>query len=619
MRPFVILLVALDQRFPKVLKNNGALADALRPVLELHPANAAGDDTAQQRKLLDAVVTTLSKYCALEQAVLAIEDVHWIDSASADVLLHIAGNISSMRVMLIVTYRGGDASERDESRTLVAQLTRLARAVIPLKPLSVSDAMLLINEAAPRSLPLGLRRNICELAQGSPLLLLELTRHAAQDPRALENSLPISPHALMHDRLARFVERDRDVLRVCAALEIFDPAAVLEVADISLNAVMSTLRKARNAGIVAEDGERITFRHALMRRAITDDVLGIELSALHACIARHLEKRPESPELRSRLAYHYWMANDSERSRIFNAAAGDQALAVYAFSDAAAAYARAIDQSALDAETFPLFCKSAAAYEAIGQYSESTSITRELVTFALAQRDYFSAAELSIELSRRSYRLLDDGAAVQGLSAAIDTLKDHVSETELFELHAMLGWYLVHLRRVDEAKTVLMRAEASLDAGSVLARVRFYEAMAALRVHGEGGEGWREHMEQALELARELGPNVVVSRCGNAMTVALASNVEDFVYAESLSDRIMNLSEHAPENGSCDAFASVAHVRLLRGNLAGARAALELAGTCRRCRRSNGCLQSRSCRYPNCGVPRRQLFIAALRRDATGG
>ncbi len=575
--PIRDLLVALAWRFPKVLKSNAALADALRPVLELHPPDAQNDDAAQHRKMLDAVMNVLIKFSATEPLVLAIEDAHWIDRASADVLTHVARNIGSMRVTLIVTYRGNDAAQREESRTLLAHLTRVTNVHIALKPLSNVDAMLLVDEAAPKSLPLSVRRTICELAQGNPLLLLELTRHVSADPDALRTSLPVSVQALIHDRLHRFDERDRQILQVCAAVEVFKPSTIAEITQTENRTVLTTLRKTRDAGIVAEaaNGEFV-FRHALIRRAVTDDLLAYELAELHAKIARRLESEPSSAHMRARLAYHYWMAGEIEPAQHYNMLAAQDALGVYAYDDAAMLMERAIGGRDPDAQTYDFYYRLAETYERAGRYKQAVDVYRRLVSFAQIHRSPSDAARAGIDLSRACYHALDDEGSIMAARDALATIDPARERALAFELNGLLGWYFVHLRRLNEANAALDEAARYIETADVIPLIRYHEARAAHAVHSMNGGDWRRHLQNALDLADGLDVAGRIRRYTNAMALACASNLDDFAFAFALFDRLKPALEGAAGSVQATAFqGAVCWMQFVCGRLDEATSTLE--------------------------------------------
>jgi DNA-binding NarL/FixJ family response regulator len=568
------LLSALDKRHPRVRKGNTALAAALRPVLDLRPAADAAVE-GSQRQVLDAVLEALSLYAKVEPLTLAFEDVHWTDTASACVFLHLARHLESLRAILALTYRAGEAAEREESRSLLAQLSRLAYTTVVLRALSEEEAMLLLHEASERPLPLETRRTICELAQGNPLLLLELLRHAAGDPHALDSSLPVSMQALVHERLARFDEPEREVLRVCAAMEIFDHTTVAQIAGLSTRDLMKTLRKARDAGVVAEAGAGFVFRHALIRRAVTADLLSIELTDLHARIARNLESRPDAYELHERLAYHYWMAGEIASAERYNVLAAQRALDVFAFDDAAVFFERAIGARGIDRSTFELHRRLAQAHERAGHHSTAAELRRRLIAYARGNESAEAIAQLGIELSRSCFHTLDDDGSIAAVRDALEAVGPAAPPRLRFELHALLAWYLVHLRRTAESRAALDDAAALIDGADGIALIRYHEACAAYEVHARGGGDWKPHVERAIELAGACDEYVLRHRFTNGIALAVASEIDDYAYAFGLIDRVQPLLEHTPNINRATVMHMTAGISYLCGRLEAAREALE--------------------------------------------
>jgi DNA-binding CsgD family transcriptional regulator len=541
--PIRDLLIALDKRYPKVLAQNEPLARALRPVLELKPFDASGD-AGERRRLLDAVVGAIEKYAANAPLILAIEDVHWIDRASADVLVHTVRNLHALRALLLLTYRGNEVAERAESRDLVAQISRAAATTLQLKPLSTSDAMLLIQDVVPSALPIGLRRTICELGQGNPLLLIELARHAAENPASLDGTLPISLQALVNDRLARFDAQDRDILQVCAAMDAFEASTVAEIANVPMAAVTATLRKARTAAIIVEKpGSRdaFLFRHALIRRAIAGELLAIELADLHARIARRLETQEPSSELIVRLAHHYWMAGERENAERYNVRAAEGAAAVYAYDDAAMLYERAIAGREIDEGTRPLYASLAQTYIAAGRYRQATDVYRRLFEYAGKHHEPEYAAGVAIELSRWLFHALDHDGSIEAVRAGLALIDANRSPQLAFELYGLLGWHLVHFRSVEDAEEALQQAVPFYEFGTPVAQVRFHEARAAYEVHGRGGGAWKDEIERGLSIARRLEPKEQVRRYLNAIALSAASEIDAFDVALELIEECRHI------------------------------------------------------------------------------
>ena len=526
------VLNALLRRQPKLLQGNAALAQSLKPVLELERAGT-------QRQVLDAVVQVVRECSKGERLTIAFEDIHWIDSASAEVLAHLARQAATLPIAIFVTYRAGDAAQRSESLGLLAAISRIAADTIALRGLSDADAMLLIAQAQTEPLPLSVRRTICELAQGNPLLLTELARHARAD--AEDATLPVSLQLLVRERLAVFDEEERDVLRVCAALEIFDHTLAAEISGLSPERVLDVLKKARTAGIVTERGRRFAFAHALIRHAITSDVLAIELAQLHAQIATRLELQEQTPETVRRLAYHYWIAGDDERTQRYNVMAAKEAESVYAFEDAAQYYERAINGRLIGETTIALYERLADTYERAARFKPAANLLERMFAWSRTHRSGSETAVLGVPLSRSRFQALDDDGSIAAVRDAIAIAGPDASPALKFELNSLLAWYLVHLRRTGEALAVLDEADRCKEAGSAHALVRYYEARAAYDVHALGGGQWREHVERAIELSAGMDTSIHIARFANAMALAVASEIDAYTYAFELLERMRPL------------------------------------------------------------------------------
>lgn len=578
--PIRDLLVSLDKRFPKVLAADALLASALRPVLEFQPVDSAAGEGGQ-RRILDAVVTAFEKYAALAPIMLAVEDVHWIDRASADVLLHLSRRIPALRALMLVSFRPAEAQEDEDVRNLLAQLARNAAVSFSLKPLSPSDALLLIDDVARGNLQIDLRRRICAMADGNPLLLVEYTKLACQSADALQGALPVTLKGLVADRLANLDAVDVDILRVAAEMGQFELDLLADITGASAERVLQTLKKARKASIVDERGDRrgFIFRHALIRRAIADELLSIERKTLNRRIAERLEHAGNVPSLHSRLAHHYAAADEREKARHHSELAAAEALAVYAFADAAQLLERAIDGRGLDEQTAELYGRLADAYAFAERTEDAVRTTEQLFAYAVKRGDAFAAGRLGFELSRRRYRLLDDLGAIEAIRSAIENVEEREDPALAFDLYATHSWYLGSLRRIDEAVEALRPATALLPHGDRQARIRYHEAQAFIHVHGGAIEGFREHAESALRVAQEIGGALYLRRLENVVALSLASNLDDTEYALELCGRFEEAASKTSTILAAPYSATMAWPLYLSGQLARSREALAPAFT----------------------------------------
>ena len=564
------LLHLLDKRFPKVLSENRLLSVALQPVLEFRADDENVEDPAYQRHVLDAVVQAVGLYAAQSPLLLALEDVHWIDSASANVLVHLSRAIPSMRALLLVSFRPTEAREDARAQHLLSQLSRSATLSLSLGPLGPTDSMMLIEDVGGPAIPMDVRRSICKLADGNPLLLVEFARVAAENPRVLEGSLPLSLKALVADRLARFDPVDVDVLRVAAVMGEFDPRILGEIAGMDERRVIATLRKARDASIVGEqrtDGAPFVFRHALIRHAITDDLLAFETAELHARIAERLEREPLSARIHLRLAHHFHHAGAIEKSREYNRLAAAEALGVYAYSDAVQLLERAIDARPLDEATRPLYEKLTEAYAADKRPADAAAISGRLFEFALRRNAQSEIATVGFAYARQRYQMLDDEGSVEVIRRACEAI-DPITEPALaFNLFATHAWYLAQLRRTGEAATALQAASALREHGEDRSLVRYYEASAVRKVHAGEGLSYRADLESALAIAEKMEPSFFVTRLNTAMAISLASVLDDMDFARTLYKRLLAISETLPVSATADTLSVAAWSMMLTGDL----------------------------------------------------
>ena len=568
--PIRDLLSALDKRFPKVLQSNRVLAAELQPVLEFRAAAENANDPAQQRRLLDAIVQAVSLYAAQSPVMLALEDAHWIDSASADVLVHLARGIAGMRALLVVSFRPAEAREDERAQHLLAQLSRSATLSLSLKPLSTTDAMVLIDDIAGTALPMDVRRSICRLADGNPLLLIEFAKVAAQDPDALNGSLPLSLKALVADRLARFDAGDVDVLRVAAIMGEFDPRMLGEIAGMDEARVIATLRKARDASIIGEQrtkGAPFVFRHALIRHAITDDLLAFETQQLHARIAERLEREEAGTQLHSRLAHHYHHAGMREKARAYNRLAAEEALSMYAYADAAQLFERAIDARPLDEATRALYEHLAEAYYGAQRPRDAAGISRLLFEHALARDDQQAIADSGFAYARQRYQLLEDEESIRIMRQACAAIDAQRRPDLAFNLYATLAWYLAQMRNLEEAARALSAAEALREHGDAMGLVRFYEASAVCKVHRGQGLAYREDLEAALKIAREVDLKVYTLRLDTAIAISMASVIDDMDFTRQQCEKLWEVADSLPITAVAGTLAMSAYSTYLRGEI----------------------------------------------------
>jgi predicted ATPase len=250
-----------------------AIAQLTRSSPELDHANAT--EALERADLLSALVELVKLVVARQAVVMTIEDLHWADSSTLDVLAYAIPRLARSRFLLVATFRS-DELERNE--TLLAAVSQMLREPsvrrLALPAFSRSEIRDLIDDALGdrAALPASVRHDIEVRSEGNPFFAEELVKGAleAQSAGALA-SLPLSIRASILQRLATLSAEERRVLERAAVLGYrFDPALLALVTGSNVEALLPTLRRARDLNIVVEESDdaRFRFRHALTRQTI---------------------------------------------------------------------------------------------------------------------------------------------------------------------------------------------------------------------------------------------------------------------------------------------------------------------------------------------------------------
>jgi DNA-binding CsgD family transcriptional regulator len=304
----------------------------LLPHLSLDEADAGGvSESAGQHLLFEAVVELLTRVASRTRLVLLVDDLHWVDPASSELIRYLANNLGRAPILLIVTYRAEEASvERD----LIAQLARLASRQIALTPLAEDSTaemaeILLGPDASPDDV-----RRIARDADGNPLFVEELVAALGT------TGVPQTVRDLMLARFNALDEPARQLVRTAAVIGATAPQAWLAAAaGLDDGATRGAARAAVDRGLLLAggDGTSYHFRHALLRQAVLDELLPDERVALHHAIAAALTTQPAvavGVDRIAELARHWDSAREASSALRWLVAAAEQAEQRFAFEAA---------------------------------------------------------------------------------------------------------------------------------------------------------------------------------------------------------------------------------------------------------------------------------------------
>jgi DNA-binding SARP family transcriptional activator len=237
-----------------------------------------------QLHLFDEVLEVLDRLSVAAPVVLVLEDMHWADGSTLDLLAYLAHAVRDRRVLIVASWR----REATQAYDAVARLRRTGTvAFVELGPLSRGDLQLLLARSAETPVSAELLEAVCARAEGNPFFAEELLAAALRG----ENSVPCVLRDLLMTDLDRLGPASMAVVRVVAAAGRAVPHRLLTAAaSLAEPEILEALRHAVDHAVLIPDHAAGTyrFRHALIAEAAYATLLPGEREALHERIARAL-------------------------------------------------------------------------------------------------------------------------------------------------------------------------------------------------------------------------------------------------------------------------------------------------------------------------------------------
>jgi DNA-binding CsgD family transcriptional regulator len=295
--------------------NEGRLSQLLP---ELGQAVPETHDEFGRARLFEHTAQLFERLAADRTVVLALEDLHWSDRSTRELLVYLLRSLHSSRLVIVGTYRSDDLHRRHPLRPFLAELERLRtvqRLELPrLGRTEVGDQLAGILDAVPEA---RLLERIYQRSEGIPFFVEEL---AASYQEGCSSGLTDSLRDLLMVRVEALPEPVQPVLRALAqggsAVEYGLLRAVLAQGEDEL---FAALRTAVDANILrpTSAGDGYCFRHALVREAVADDLLPGEGSRIKRRYATVLTEQPQlvpAEERVTRLANYWYSAGEPARA-----------------------------------------------------------------------------------------------------------------------------------------------------------------------------------------------------------------------------------------------------------------------------------------------------------------
>jgi DNA-binding CsgD family transcriptional regulator len=241
-------------------------------------------------RLFEEFLTLLERLAVERPLVLVIEDAHWADRSSRDLIAFLIGYQRALRnVLIIVTFRSDELHRTHPLRPLLAELARIdwvERTELPR--LTRGQAEELATAVLGRSPDRALADSLYERAEGNPLFTEELL--ACPDGCA---AIPGSLADLLSEAVRRMPEDTQEALRVASAGSgSISHTLLAKVTGRSEDELTAAIRPAVTGNVLVTTADGYAFRHALIREAVHEDLLPGEHSGVHTRFGLAIEADP---------------------------------------------------------------------------------------------------------------------------------------------------------------------------------------------------------------------------------------------------------------------------------------------------------------------------------------
>lgn len=345
--PISEMVGRLERDLPDLV---AAVADDYPALARLLPGRRMLDDSfdaesVDKSALLQAVYAVLEAAAAEQPLLVVVEDLHWADQSTRDLLTFLFARAFTGHVALVATYRSDDLHRKHPLRHHVAEWARMSDVGrLALAPLAAAHVQSLVRGLAPNLSDLEIDQ-IVERAQGNAFFVEELVS-AAGAPDGTQVSADLAELLLV--RLDRLSESAGVVVRAASVAgrrvshELLAEAVDLNAADLDRG-----LREAVESHVLITKDDYFSFRHALLGEAVYDDLLPGERVRLHGRLAQAIgECRVRGTA--AELARHARHAMDNKTALRASIQAGNEASAVGGPAEAAMHYQRALTLLAAD-------------------------------------------------------------------------------------------------------------------------------------------------------------------------------------------------------------------------------------------------------------------------------
>ena len=499
-----LLVDASDSTLRSLRDHASVIAEIVPELAELSPDITPPpklDSTYSRFRLFDAVSSFLHEVSAEQSVVIVLDDLHWADQSSLDLLEFAARGVASNPILIIGGYRDTELTRQHPLSHSLASLARIRGfSRILLRGLEADDVGHLVAAVGAIGVPADLIREIHVRTEGNPFFVSEITRDMANQAidqgggfDAFNFRVTEGVREAIGIRLNGLSESCNQVLRTAAVIGRKFEFRLLTLArpDLQEDELLDALEEALGSGAIREipgELERYEFSHALIQETLSNELSSSRRARLHARILEAIETsieaeaesgRSDGDHRISELAFHSAQAElivGTEKVIHYARRAGEVAMGSYAWADARLYFEKALS---LDE-------------------SKGPSENRAAILFGLGAAELISLTFPDVQRGWDNVeRSFDLYAELGDQKAAVDVLV------------RVRGFPTVWIHGASRAysRALEMVPPGSLEAGQMLLQLEHLK-----RFDEQDVAGSLQDLEQALEIAKNTDDRVLESQ-----------------------------------------------------------------------------------------------------------
>jgi DNA-binding CsgD family transcriptional regulator/tetratricopeptide (TPR) repeat protein len=454
------------------------------------------------------------------EALIVIEDAHWADEATLDLLKFLGRRIHRTHSMLVVSYRDDELGLRHPLRLVIGELPHASTHRMPLAPLSEIAVTQLAKRAGRTAAGLH------GATGGNPFFVTEVLA-------STRDTVPATVRDAVLARIARLSPAARQIAElVCIVPGKAEPWLLEPISHPADSAIEDCL----GAGMRRHGDSSLGFRHELARRALEDTLPEPRRQHLHAKVLEVLAARSDIPA--ARLAHHADGARDGPQVLRYAPLAATQAASVGSHREAVAHYQAALCYAdSIEAiERARLLEELAYEYYLTGDNERAFEARRAALGIWRARGSPLKEGDALRWLSRLSWFMGDNARADDYCEKAIDTLASLPPGPELARAYCNRADLAMEAH---EADTAIESARRAIELGERMANTEILcdalETLGVTRLTIGDDAGWAD-LHRELQLALAAGSQEHVARAYNdlaAMAVSRRQYEQAFGYARA--------------------------------------------------------------------------------------